>query len=465
MANLMNRPDDAKINPNLSFAAIILAAGLGRRMRSSLPKVMHRAAGRTLIGHVLSTLSAIGPSSAIVVVGPGEDAVVEETRRYMPDALTVIQSERKGTGHAARTAAPLLEAFTGKVLILFGDCPNVSPHALRGLLDQVSVRTPLAVLGFRAADPHGYGRLIQDPAGNLIDIREELDASETERKIELCNSGIMALDANLMRKLLAGLENRNAKGEYYLTDLVPLARKAGAQIAFAVCPEAEVAGVNTRAQLAEIEMSMQKVLRERAMDSGATLTSPETVFLSADTKLGRDVIIEPNVVIGPAVEIADDVTIRSFCHLEGASIARGAVVGPFARLRPGARIGEHAHIGNFVEIKNASVESGAKINHLSYVGDARVGGKANIGAGTITCNYDGIAKHFTDIGAGAFIGSNSALVAPVKIGDGAYVGSGSVIDRDVEGDSLALERAQLVIKPGWAARFRAVHKKRKSAAG
>jgi bifunctional UDP-N-acetylglucosamine pyrophosphorylase/glucosamine-1-phosphate N-acetyltransferase len=465
MAELTNRPDDAKINANPPFAAIILAAGLGRRMRSSLPKVMHRAAGRTLIGHVLSTLSALGPSSAVVVVGPGEDAVVEETRRYMPDALTVVQSERKGTGHAALTAAPMLEAFTGKILILFGDCPNVSPGALRALLDQVTAKMPLAVLAFRAADPHGYGRLIQDSKGDLIDIREELDASHGERKIDLCNSGIMALDADLMRKLLARLDNRNAKGEYYLTDLVPVARKAGAQIAFAVCPEAEVAGVNTRAQLAEIEMAMQKVLRSRAMEGGATLTSPETVFLSADTRLGKDVIIEPNVFIGPAVEIADDVTIRSFCHLEGATIARGAVVGPFARLRPGARIGEHAHIGNFVEIKNASVESGAKINHLSYVGDARVGEKANIGAGTITCNYDGVAKYFTDIGAGAFIGSNSALVAPVKIGEGAYIGSGSVIDRDVEADSLALERAQMVVKPGWAARFRAVHRKRKSAAG
>ena len=461
----MNRPDAAKINADSPFAAIILAAGLGRRMRSNLPKVMHRAAGRTLIGHVLTTLSAIRPSSAIVVVGPGEDTVVEEARRFMPNALTVVQSERKGTGHAARVAAPMLEAFAGRVLILFGDCPNVSEQALRGLLDQVTAKMPLAVLGFRAADPHGYGRLIQDKKGNLIDIREELDASHKERKIDLCNSGIMAVDANLMRKLLARLENSNAKGEYYLSDLVPLARKHGARVAFEVCPEAEVAGVNTRAQLAEIELAMQKALRSRAMEEGATLTSPETVFLSADTKLGRDVIIEPNVVIGPGVEIADDVMIRSFCHLEGACIARGAVIGPFARLRPGARIGEHAHIGNFVEIKNAAVESGAKINHLSYVGDARVGEKANIGAGTITCNYDGIAKYFTDIGAGAFIGSNSALVAPVKIGDGAYVGSGSVIDRDVERDSLALERAQMVVKPGWAARFRAVHKKRKSATG
>jgi bifunctional UDP-N-acetylglucosamine pyrophosphorylase/glucosamine-1-phosphate N-acetyltransferase len=465
MADLTNRADDAKVNAILPFAAIVLAAGLGRRMKSGLPKVMHRAAGRTLVGHVLTALSAVGPSPVIVVVGPGEDAVVDEARHFMPNALTVIQSERKGTGHAAMVAAPMLQAFTGKVLILFGDCPNVSPHALRGLIDQVTSKTPLAVLGFRAADPYGYGRLIQDKKGNLIDIKEELDASRSERKINLCNSGIMAVDANLLRKLLARLENRNAKDEYYLSDLVPLARKDGARIAYAICPEAEVAGVNTRAQLAEIEIEMQKALRSRAMEEGATLTAPETVFLSADTKLGKDVIIEPNVVIGPGVEIADDVTIRSFCHLEGASISRGAIVGPFARLRPGARIGEHAHIGNFVEIKNAAVESGAKVNHLSYVGDARVGERANIGAGTITCNYDGIAKYFTDIGAGAFIGSNSALVAPVKIGDGAYVGSGSVIDRDVEGDALALERAPMVVKPGWAARFRAVHKKRKSAAG
>jgi bifunctional UDP-N-acetylglucosamine pyrophosphorylase/glucosamine-1-phosphate N-acetyltransferase len=465
MADLTNRPDDAEINATLPFAAIVLAAGLGRRMKSALPKVMHRAAGRTLIGHVLTALSAVGPSPVIVVVGPGEDAVVEETRRFMPNALAVIQSERKGTGHAATVAAPMLQAFTGKVLILFGDCPNVSPHALRSLTDQVTPKTPLAVLGFEAADPHGYGRLIRDKKGNLIDIKEELDASRSERRISLCNSGIMAVDADLLRMLLARLENRNAKGEYYLSDLVPLARKNRARIAYAVSPEGEVAGVNTRAHLAEIEREMQKALRSRAIEEGATLTAPETVFLSADTRLGRDVIIEPNVVIGPGVEIADDVTIRSFCHLEGASISRGAIVGPFARLRPGARIGEDAHIGNFVEIKNAAVESGAKINHLSYVGDARVGEKANIGAGTITCNYDGIAKYFTDIGAGAFIGSNAALVAPVKIGDGAYVGSGSVIDRDVERDSLALERAQMVIKPGWAARFRAVHKKRKSATG
>jgi bifunctional UDP-N-acetylglucosamine pyrophosphorylase/glucosamine-1-phosphate N-acetyltransferase len=275
----------------------------------------------------------------------------------------------------------------------------------------------------------------------------------------------MAADAKLLRDLIERLGNDNAKGEYYLTDLVALVRKAGKRVAHTVCPESEVAGVNTRAQLAEIEQEMQKALRARAMQGGATLVAPDTIFLSADTKIGSDVVIEPHVVIGPGVEIADNVTIRSFCHLEGARVSPGAIVGPFARLRPGARIGEEAHIGNFVEVKNAAVEQGAKINHLAYVGDARVGAKANIGAGTITCNYDGFAKHFTDIGAGAFIGSNSSLVAPVKIGDGAYVGSGSVIDRNVEADALALEREQMIVKPGWAARFRSVHKRRKTAAG
>jgi bifunctional UDP-N-acetylglucosamine pyrophosphorylase/glucosamine-1-phosphate N-acetyltransferase len=273
----------------------------------------------------------------------------------------------------------------------------------------------------------------------------------------------MAMDAALLRDLLPKLKNDNAKGEYYLTDIVALVVRDRKRAVHVVCTEAEVAGVNTRGQLAEIEMQMQRDLRARAMENGATLIAPETIFLSADTLIGKDVIVEPHVVIGPAVVIADNVTIRGFCHIEGASIGRGAIVGPFARLRPGADIGEGAHLGNFIEIKNAKVEAGAKINHLAYVGDARVGAKANIGAGTITCNYDGIAKYFTDIGAGAFIGSNTALVAPVKIGDGAYVGSGSVVDRDIEDDALALERAPLVIKPGWAKRFRSVREARKAA--
>jgi bifunctional UDP-N-acetylglucosamine pyrophosphorylase / glucosamine-1-phosphate N-acetyltransferase len=444
-------------------AVIVLAAGLGTRMKSSRPKALHRVAGRTLIGHVLTAVSALDPRQVIVVTGPGEDAVSEEARRFIPGAVTVIQAERRGTGHAAIVAQPALQSFSGKILVVFADCPNIKSQSLRVLLAEVTAKTPLAVLGFRAADPHGYGRLIQDKKGNLIEIREELDASTHERKLNLCNSGIMAMDAALFSDLLPKLNNDNAKGEYYLTDIVALVVKKRKQVVHVVCAEAEVAGVNTRAQLAEIETQMQRDLRALAMENGATLIAPETIFLSADTQIGKDVVVEPHVVIGPGVVIADNVTIRSFCHIEGASIASSAIVGPFARLRPGAEIGEGAHLGNFIEIKNAKVEAGAKINHLAYVGDARVGAKANIGAGTITCNYDGIAKYFTDIGAGAFIGSNTALVAPVKIGDGAYVGSGSVVDRDIEDDALALERAPLVIKPGWAKRFRSVREARKAA--
>lgn len=442
---------------------IVLAAGLGTRMKSSRPKALHRAAGQSLIGHVLTAASALTPAKVVVVSGPGEDDVTVEARRFSPEAITIVQAERKGTGHAAMTAQPVVAPFTGKVLILFADCPNVRAQSLANLLGKVTADSPLAVLGFKAADPHGYGRFIQNDQGDLINIREELDASTQERKIDLCNSGIMAMEAALFRELVPQLKDANVKGEFYLTDLVPLAVKSGKRVAHSVCPEAEVAGINTRAQLAAIELEMQKALRLAAMDNGATLIAPDTVFLSADTRIGKDVVIEPHVIIGPGVTIEDNCTIRSFCHIEGASVREGAIVGPFTRLRPGAEIGEHAHLGNFVEIKNTKVEAGAKINHLAYVGDARVGAKANIGAGTITCNYDGVSKHFTDIGAGAFVGSNTSLVAPVKIGDGAYVGSGSVVDRDVEADSLALERSPLVIKPDWAKRFRSARQARKTA--
>jgi bifunctional UDP-N-acetylglucosamine pyrophosphorylase / glucosamine-1-phosphate N-acetyltransferase len=442
---------------------IVLAAGLGTRMRSSRPKALHRAAGRSLIGHVLTAAADLAPAQVLVVSGPGEDEVSTEARRFNAQAIIVVQAERKGTGHAAMMAQPVVAPFRGKVLVLFADCPNVKAQSLVKLLDKVTPDSPLAVLGFKAVDPNGYGRFIQNSEGYLIDIREELDASTAERKIDLCNSGIMAMEASLFRELVPQLTNDNAKSEFYLTDLVPLAVKAGKRVGHSVCPEAEVAGINTRAQLAAIESEMQKALRLAAMDNGATIVAPETVFLSADTKIGKDVIIEPHVILGPGVSIEDDCTIRSFCHIEGAHLRKGAVVGPFTRLRPGADIGENAHLGNFVEVKNAKVETGAKINHLAYVGDARVGAKANIGAGTITCNYDGVSKHFTDIGAGAFVGSNTSLVAPVKIGEGAYVGSGSVVDRDVEADSLALERSPLVVKPGWAKRFRSVREARKAA--
>lgn len=442
---------------------IVLAAGLGTRMKSARPKALHRAAGRSLIGHVITAVTGLAPEKLVVVSGPGEDEVTAEARRYNPEAITVVQAERRGTGHAVMVAEPLVGTFAGKVLVLFADCPNVKTQSLADLLGRVTSDSPLAVLGFKAADPHGYGRFIRNGKGDLVDIREELDASAEERKIDLCNSGIMGMEAGLFHELVPTLNNDNAKGEYYLTDLVPLAVRAGKRVAHSVCSEWEVAGINTRAQLAAIESEMQKTLRLAAMDRGATLVAPETVFLSADTKIGKDVVIEPHVVIGPGVTIEDNCTIRSFCHIEAAYIRAGALVGPFARLRPGAEIGENVHLGNFVEIKNAKIEAGAKVNHLAYVGDARVGAKANIGAGTITCNYDGVSKHFTDIGAGAFVGSNTSLVAPVKIGEGAYVGSGSVVDRDVESDSLALERSPLVVKPGWAKRFRSAREARKAA--
>ncbi len=439
-----------------SIAIIVLAAGKGTRMRSAAPKVLHRAAGRSLLGHVLTAAAALSPVRAIVVNGPGQADVADEALAHFPAASIVTQKERLGTGHAVSIALPALKKFSGTVMVLYGDTPLLSVETLQGLAAQVNAKTPFAVLGFEAANPTGYGRLLRNAAGSLTGIREELDASKKEKAIRLCNSGVIALDAGLLAKLLPLVGNKNAKGEYYLTDLVALAVKAKKRVALSVCPEAEVLGVNTRAQLAEVEAHFQQRLRARAMEGGATLVAPETVYFCADTVVGCDVVIEPHVVFGPKVVIGDNVQIRAFSHIEGAKIAAGATIGPFARLRPGADIAADAHIGNFVEIKKSRVEKGAKVNHLSYIGDARVGAKANIGAGTITCNYDGFAKHVTDIGAGAFIGSNSSLVAPVRIGDGAYVGSGSVITKDVPDNALALERGTQTIREGWAARFRAL---------
>ena len=444
------------------LAAIVLAAGLGTRMASAQPKVLHRAAGRSLLGHVLTAVAQLEPQRTIVVSGPDQGTVDAEARRFVPNIETVIQAQRLGTGHAVQVAAPLLQSFSGAVLILFGDCPNISTATLRALLCEIGPKTPAAVLGFRTNEPSGYGRLLTKGT-SLIAIREELDATKRERAITLCNSGVMAVDCGLLVTLLPKLENRNSKTEYYITDLVELAVKARKTVRFTECPAEEVMGVNTRAQLAAVEAALQRKLRAKAMEQGATLVAPDTVFLSADTQIGRDVVIEPNVTIGPGVAIGDNVVVRSFSHVEGATVAPGATIGPFARLRPGAKVGPDAHIGNFVEIKNATVEAGAKINHLSYVGDARVGSGANIGAGTITCNYDGVAKHQTDIGKNAFIGSNTSLVAPIKVGDGAYIGSGSVITRDVEADALAVERSPVTTKPGWASRFRAAAAARKAA--
>jgi bifunctional UDP-N-acetylglucosamine pyrophosphorylase / glucosamine-1-phosphate N-acetyltransferase len=444
--------------PMTNVAIMVLAGGRGTRMRSRFPKVLHQAAGRTLLGHVLAAGSTVAPKRTVVVAGTEMPEVAVEARRWLPDSQVAVQESALGTGNAVSSALPALHDFTGTVLVLYGDVPLISPETIRRLGDAVTPETPLAVLAFEAADPTGYGRLILDD-GKLIAIREELDATSEERAIHLCNSGFIAADAGLLRGLLPKISNENAKGEYYLTDLVELAVREGTGVGYAVCPEAEVHGVNTRAQLATIEALLQSRYRIAAMEGGATLVAPETVFFSFDTRLGHEVLIEPNVVFGPGVGVGDDVTILAFSHIEGATIASGARVGPFARLRPGAEIGEGAHIGNFVEVKKAAIETGAKINHLTYIGDARVGAKSNIGAGTITCNYDGFNKYVTDIGAGVFVGSNAALVAPVKIGDGATIAAGSVITRDVPSDALAIARGRQDLREGWAARFRAAKRK------
>jgi bifunctional UDP-N-acetylglucosamine pyrophosphorylase/glucosamine-1-phosphate N-acetyltransferase len=429
---------------------IVLAAGEGTRMRSSRPKVLHQVAGRSLLGHVLS---AAGTASIVVVLGPDHGDVSDETRVFASGSQVFVQHERRGTAHAVLAAKAAIEKGADDILVVFGDTPLIRPQTLARLRGALADGAAVAVLGFRPADPTGYGRLVTEGA-DLLGIVEHADASDSERAIALCNGGLMAFDGKVSLKILERIGNANRKGEFYLTDAVKIARDMGLKAVALEVTEDEVSGINTKAQLAEAEATMQQRLRQAALESGVTLIAPETVHLSADTKLGRDVTIEPYVVFGPGVTVEDGATIRSFSHLAGAHVGRNAIVGPYARLRPGAKLEEGVHIGNFVEIKEATIEAGAKANHLSYIGDARVGAGANVGAGTITCNYDGSAKHRTDIGKGAFIGSNSALVAPVKIGDGAYVGSGSVITADVPADALALGRSRQTVKEGWAKRLK-----------
>lgn len=436
-----------------NLAAVVLAAGKGTRMKSDLPKVLHPLAGRPMIRHLLETVEGLKPRRVVVVIGPG----VENVAKTVAPHLTVIQNVQRGTGHAVLTARRALEDFAGDVLVLYGDTPLITLETLERMLElrHKKPQPSVVVLGFRPTDPGEYGRLITSGVGELEAIVEYKDATSTQRAIPLCNSGVMAIDGKPLLPLLQQIGNRNAKGEYYLTDIVALARRQGLACAYVEAPADELFGVNSRAELAAAEAAVQRALRARAMANGATLLAPETVWLSYDTKLGRDVVIGPNVLFGPGVEIKDRVEIRGFCHIEGARIAEGSIIGPFARLRPGADIGKNAHIGNFVEVKNATIEEGAKANHLTYLGDAWVGAGANIGAGTITCNYDGFLKYHTDIGKGAFIGSNTALVAPVKVGDGAIIGAGSVITHDVSSDALALERTRQGEVPGWAIEFRA----------
>lgn len=444
----------------VAFHAVVLAAGQGVRMKSSIPKVLHPLAGLPLVAHVLKAAAAAGASSCSVVIPPNAKGF--ETLATPIETRFFEQSERLGTAHAVLMARQALADASGPVLVLCGDTPLVSRESIRNLAMAVENGADMAVIGFNAKNPKGYGRLITGEGGELLAIREEKDATSEERALSLCNSGIMAFKGHLLLPLLDRIDNKNKAAEYYLTDAVEIARSEGRRIACEVIEEDEVRGVNTRAQLSEVEAILQKRLRLHAMDGGATLISPDTVTFSRDTMIGQDVVIEPNVFFGPGVVIEDGVTVKAFSYIEGARIERGAVVGPFARLRPGTRVGPKAKVGNFVELKAADIDEGAKVNHLSYVGDTHIGPGANIGAGTITCNYDGFRKHKTDIGAGAFIGSNSALIAPVRIGDGAYVGSGSVISKDVPANSLALTRAPQVHREGWAGRLRARHKNDRS---
>ena len=435
--------------------AIVLAAGEGTRMRASLPKALHVIGGRTLLAHVVATAKAAGCAQIAVVVGPGQESLAVEARAAATATEVFEQRERRGTAHAVLAARKAIMRRADDILVMFGDTPLVRPETLIKLREALRQGAAVAVLGFQAADPTGYGRLLTR-GGELMGIREEGDATPQERKIALCNGGLVALAGGHALAILERIGNTNAKGEYYLTDAVAIARDMGLKAVAIETTEDDVRGINTKAQLAEAEAVLQQRLRAAAMEAGVTMTAPETVFLCADTKLGRDVTIEPNVVFGPGVTVEDGATIRAFSHLEGARVGKGARIGPYARLRPGADIREDVHIGNFVEVKAATVEAGAKANHLAYIGDARVGAGANIGAGAITCNYDGVAKHKTDIGKGAFIGTNASLVAPVKIGDHAYVGSGSVITKDVPAGALAVARARQAIKEGWVKRLQQV---------
>ncbi len=449
-------PVHSPVNP---IAVVILAAGKGTRMKSDLHKVLHPIAGRPMLLHLIASAAALQPAKTVVVTGAGREQV--EAAVAPLGIATALQAEQLGTGHAVAQARAALAGFEGAgfegdVLILYGDVPLVTAATMQRMIDRLhGDDTPaVVVLGFRPADPGAYGRVIADAAGRMDRIVEYKDASEAERAVTLCNSGLMAVRAADLFALLDRLGNDNAAGEYYLTDIVGLAGAAGRSAAVIETGADEVAGVNSRGELAGVEAAWQAERRARAMADGATLIAPDTVWFAHDTVLGRDVVIEPNVVFGPGARVEDGATIHAFSHVEGASVGKGANVGPFARLRPGADLRSDAKVGNFVEVKKAVIGQGAKVSHLTYIGDADIGAGANIGAGTITCNYDGYFKYRTIVGEGAFIGSNSALVAPVNIGAGAIVAAGSVVTQDVEADALALVRPPQIAKPGWAARFR-----------
>ncbi len=443
---------------NKSLITITLAAGLGTRMCSKQPKVLHPVGGRSMLAHVLALATELGASENMVVLGPELEDRVDSVIPKDTPARTFIQRERHGTAHAVLAAKDGFVDHDGQIIVLYGDTPLLTIETLRKLRDRMDAGADIVVLGFEAVDPTGYGRLIAGADGQLLAIREQKDASPEEQGVTLCNSGVFGFKGNKLPDLLARIDNKNANGEYYLTDTVELANADGLEVAIVTCDELEVLGVNSREQLSFAEKIYQRRRRREVMAGGATLLDPETTYFSYDTRIGQDVLIEPNVFFGPGVTIGDEVHIKAFCHLEQAVVEKGAAIGPYARLRPDAHIGKNAKVGNFVEIKKTMVEEGAKVSHLTYLGDARIGKGANIGAGTITCNYDGFNKHFTDIGEGAFIGSNSALVAPLKIGDGAFVGSGSVVTKNVSANALAIARGrQEKDREDWANRFRAAN--------
>jgi bifunctional UDP-N-acetylglucosamine pyrophosphorylase/glucosamine-1-phosphate N-acetyltransferase len=432
----------------MKTALIILGAGKGTRMNSELPKVLHPIAGEPLLFHAMASGASLEPERTVVVAGNGAEAVRTAVLTHDGEVDVVEQTEQLGTAHAVAQAKAALGSFDGMALVLYGDTPFIRPETLEQMKDALG-QHDVVVLGFKAKDPGRYGRLIMGGAA-LDKIVEYKDASDEERAVTLCNSGVVACRSELLFKLVETVDNNNASGEYYLTDIVAIARAQGLSATAVLCDEAETLGVNSRADLAAADAAFQRRARLSLMEDGVTLMAPDTVYLARDTVIGRDTVIEPNVVFGPGVTVESGATIRAFSHLEGCHVSRGSVVGPYARLRPGTELAEFTRVGNFVEIKNAQIAEGAKINHLSYIGDATIGPRANIGAGTITCNYDGVMKHHTHIGADAFIGSNTMLVAPVHIGNGAMTGSGSVITSDVEPDALALARAPQVEKPGMA---------------
>ncbi|HEX4096155.1 MAG TPA: bifunctional UDP-N-acetylglucosamine diphosphorylase/glucosamine-1-phosphate N-acetyltransferase GlmU [Caulobacteraceae bacterium] len=443
-------------------AAVILAAGQGTRMKSPLPKMLHAVGGRTLVDRAIDAAEGLGCEKIIVVVGAHSPALAERVRARLGESGVAIQDPPLGTAHAVLAAREALEGWSGDVVITNGDHPLQGPADMAPLFALRDKGADLAVLGFMAEDPSAYGRMLLD-GDRLLRIVEAKDATPDELLIKACNTNVMAAPAQVLFELLAQVKNDNVKGEYYLTDVILLANGHGLKVRAAMAPEEAVMGVNSQAELAAAEAIFQRRRRAELMDAGVWMPAPETVQLSWDTRIASGTVVEPYVVFAPGVEVEAGVQIRAFSHLERAVVRAGAIVGPYARLRPGADIGEEAHIGNFVEVKNVKVGKGAKANHLSYLGDGSVGAKANIGAGTIFCNYDGFDKAETHIGAGAFIGSDTALVAPVRVGEGAYTGSGSVITKDVASDALALGRGLQVEKPGWAARFREMKQNRKKA--